>query len=205
MTTPRPAAARLSWLLATVAVLAGALVACGSSGTELRDPPEGVTSPAPTSTTTSTTAAPAVFTISSPRFTLGGPMPDTYTCAGANVSPPLVWVNVPPDTAELAVTITSLEGETEIVHWMVAGIEPTAISIDEDSIPLSAIEGPNSAGDFGWDGPCPASGETLDITITLHALSEPSALTPDMTAAEALDHLNGLPAVRTVTTATATR
>lgn len=204
MTPRRTGSGRVGSLLATACVLAGAIVGCGSSGTELRDPPEGVTSPAPTSSTTTTTEATAVFTVSSPAFALAGPMPDTYTCAGRDTSPPLVWVDVPPGTVELAVTVTSLDGETENVHWIVAGLLPSVANIEEGTVPLSGIEGPNSFGGFGWRGPCPDEGETIDVTITLHAFTEASELNPDMSAGEAIDALNALPAVRTVTTATAT-
>jgi phosphatidylethanolamine-binding protein (PEBP) family uncharacterized protein len=191
--------------LQTALALGLTLAACGTSGTELRDPPTGVTSPRPTTTTTaSTTIAPAVFTVSSPAFGFGAPLPDVYTCAGDDVSPPLVWTAIPAGTVELALTVTSIRDESEQVHWMLAGMPPSTLDVQENSVPLTAIEGPNSAGGFGWQGPCPASGETLEIDITLHALTAPSALTPEMTADAALEHLNGLPATRTVATASAT-
>jgi phosphatidylethanolamine-binding protein (PEBP) family uncharacterized protein len=201
-----PTRARRRRLTRGVALVASlALAACGSSGTELRDPPSGVTSPRPTTTTTSsTTIAPAVFTVSSPAFAFGAPLPDSYTCAGDDISPPLVWTAVPAGTVELAVTVTSIRDEQEQAHWILAAMPASTLDIPENTVPLTAIEGPNSFGDFGWEGPCPGPGETLEIDITLHALTEPSALTPEMTADEALEHLNGLTAVRTVATATST-
>jgi phosphatidylethanolamine-binding protein (PEBP) family uncharacterized protein len=198
-----PRARARTWGCAVAIALA--LTACGSSGTELRDPPMGVTSPRPTSsTTTSTTAAPPVFTVSSPAFAFGAPLPDAYTCVGDDISPPLVWTAIPAGTVELAITITSIRDEEEQAHWILAGMPASTLDIPEDTVPLTAIEGPNSFGGFGWQGPCPETGETLEIDITLHALTAPSALTPEMTADEALAHLNGLPAVRTVATASST-
>jgi phosphatidylethanolamine-binding protein (PEBP) family uncharacterized protein len=189
-----------------VAGLVGAAIlgACGTSGTELRDPPPGATAPRPTTTTTSTSTpiAPAVFSVNSSAFTPGGALPGNYTC-DAGVSPPLSWSAIPPATVELALTITNPVDDRP-VHWIVAGIDPTSTGIQEDTVPLNAVEGPNSDGDFGWWAPCPPVGETVTLDITLYALEEPSALTPEMTPPEALEHLGTVPGTRTVSTVTVT-
>lgn len=189
--------------LMLVAGLAATVVfgACGSSGTELRDPPPGATSPRPT-TSTSSTITPAVFSVNSPAFLPGGALPGNYIC-DAGVSPPLSWAAVPPATVELALTITDPVGDRP-VHWIVTGIDPTATGIEEDTVPLDAVEGPNSDNDFGWWPPCPPVGETVTLDITLYALEEPSGLTPEMTPQEALAHLSAVPGTRTVTTVTVT-
>lgn len=171
------------------------LLACGGDAKDLRDPPVTATSPSPTSSTTST-IAPAVFSISSPAFTVGGTLPGVYTC-DAGVSPPLAWAAIPPDTVELALTIT--EASERPVHWIVTGLEPTSSGIAENTVPLNATEGPNSDGDFDYWPPCPPVDTTAQLDFTLYALAEPSALTPEMTPQEALDHLNTLPGTRTVT------
>jgi phosphatidylethanolamine-binding protein (PEBP) family uncharacterized protein len=187
-------------LLATILV-AVTVAACGSSGTELRDPPEGATSPSPTSTTTSTTIG--FFALTSSAFPIAGELPDTFACEGST-SPPFTWSSVPADAVELALTATSPAADGLRVHWIVAGLSTTSTGIEEGTIPLDAIEGPNSSGGFGWDGPCADPDETLAIDFTLAALTEPSALDPAMTADEALVHLQSLPAVRAVATATVT-
>lgn len=186
------------FLLAALLVVATA--GCGTSGTDLREPPAGVTSPAPTSSTTATT--PPVFTITSPAFAIGGELPAVHTCAGDDLSPALTFNGVPPGTVELALTVTNPVAGS--VYWILAGMAPGTTELSEGSVPLEAIEGPNSSGEFGWAGPCPEPGETQQIELTLHALTGPSALEPDMTATEALTYLQGLPATRTIVTATAT-
>lgn len=187
---------RVTLIIVLLAVAAG----CGTSGTELRDPPAGVTSPAPTSSTTATT--PPVFTITSPAFPIAGELPVDHTCAGDDVSPPLTFTGVPPGTVELALTVTNPSAGS--VYWIVAGMAPGTTALNQGSVPLEAIEAANSAGEFGWSGPCPEPGETQQLELTLHALTEPSALEPSMTASEAVAHLQGLPATRTIGTATAT-
>lgn len=189
-----------------VVLSATLLAACGTSGTDLRDPPMGATAPAPTSSTTSTTAAP-VFTVFSPAFPMAGDIPATFTCNGAGTSPPITWVGVPPNTVELALTVTtpptSADGEP-IVHWIIAGLPSTAVEIPADSVPLEAIEGPNSDGQFEWLPPC-VEGDTVNqVQFQLHALEQPSALDPAMTAPEALNHLLSLPGTRTISSGTIT-
>jgi phosphatidylethanolamine-binding protein (PEBP) family uncharacterized protein len=182
--------------------LACVAASCGSSGTDLREPPAGVTSPAPTTTTTATVPPADVFRLTSPAFDPAAEMPAAYTCG--TLSPPIGWEGVPAGTTELVLTVTSPRDDGLDVHWIVAGLAPDSTGIDEGTIPLDAIEGPNSAGGFGWDGPCPEPGETVTLEVTLAALGAASALDPAMSAEEVIDHLVTLPATRTVTTATVT-
>jgi phosphatidylethanolamine-binding protein (PEBP) family uncharacterized protein len=185
--------------------LSVALAGCGTSGTDLREPPVGATAPAPTSSSTSTTLPP-VFTVFSPAFPMAGEYPATFTCAGAGTSPPVKWVGVPPNTVELAISITTpgADGGDPTVHWILAGLPATAVEVPEATVPLDAIEGPNSDGDFGYLPPC-VEGDTIgQVQIQLHALEEPSALDPAMTADEALAHLLSLPGSRTISSGTVT-
>jgi phosphatidylethanolamine-binding protein (PEBP) family uncharacterized protein len=183
-----------------LAALVVTVDACGSSGTELRDPPSGWTSPAPTSTTTSTTIP--FFAVTSSAFSLGGELPGNYTCDG--VSPPMTWSSVPADAVELVLTATSPAEDGLDVHWIVGGLSPTGAGIEEGTIPLDAFEGPNSSGGFGWEAPCASPGETLTVEFTLAALTEESGLDPSMSAREAIEHVAALPATRAVATATVT-
>jgi phosphatidylethanolamine-binding protein (PEBP) family uncharacterized protein len=166
----------------------------------------GATAPAPTSSTTSTTAAP-VFTVFSPAFPMAGEIPAPFTCNGEGTSPPITWVGLPPGTVELALTVTtpppSADGET-IVHWIVAGLPASTVEIPPGTVPLDAIEGPNSDGGFGWLPPCVEGDAVNQVQFQLHALEEASALDPAMTAEEALNHLLSLPGTRTISSGTIT-
>jgi phosphatidylethanolamine-binding protein (PEBP) family uncharacterized protein len=196
---------RSSLAFAAILVVASLLASCGTSGTDLREPPAGVTAPAPTSSSTSTTLSP-VFTVFSPAFPMAGEFPAEFTCAGEGISPPIKWVGVPPNTVELALSVTTpgAEGADPTVHWIVAGMPATAVEIAEDAVPLDAIEGPNSDGGFGWFPPCVEGDAIGQVQIQLHAIEEPSSLDPTMTAAEALDHLLSLPGTRTISSGTVT-
>jgi Raf kinase inhibitor-like YbhB/YbcL family protein len=69
----------------------------------------------------------------SDAFPEGGHIPETFTCKGDAVSPPLKWSNVPPGTKSLALMVTDEELPVpafplfNIVHWGLYNIPgPTA-------------------------------------------------------------------------------
>ena len=45
------------------------------------------------------------------------------------------------------------------------------IALDEDTVPLGAVEATNGAGSIGYTGPCPQAGGTHTYRITVHYLS----------------------------------
>jgi phosphatidylethanolamine-binding protein (PEBP) family uncharacterized protein len=164
------------------------LAACGSSGTELRDPATGATAPtqatvAPQASTAST--GPAFFTVSSPTISPGGEIPSAYTCSGEDVSPPFVWSSVPTAAVELALVVTATPPEDEVL-WVISGLSPTSEGIGEGLVPDGAVESLNSSGTTGWSGPCPASGLTTSYEITAYAFFDPLAMEPGLPADEAL-------------------
>ena len=44
----------------------------------------------------------ANFTLASPLFASGAPIPDAYTCKGADLSPVIAWSGQPPKTVSFA-------------------------------------------------------------------------------------------------------
>ncbi len=181
------------------------LAACGSSGTELRDPPPGATSPRPTSSTTQApTSLVGVFSLSSQAFTPGGELPARHTCNGEDLSPALSWSAVPEGTVELALVVSTPTEDGMDVHWVLPGIDPTSVGTAEGALPLGGREGPNTEGGTGWAGPCPGPGESLQVNLTLYALTEPPAVTDAMGPIEIVGALDSAPGSRAVLTATAT-
>ena len=183
---------------AAVAVLLGlsAAAACGDDGRALRDPSpdQTTTSAVPTTPSSGAPAGSALgdgstsstepLRLSSPAFADGGAIPATYTCRGADVSPPLSWTGVPPNTVELAVVMRDIDPAAEgFVHWVVAGIAPGVGGLAEAGTP-PGVEAENDFGRPGWAGPCPPSG-THDYEIRLYALAEPSGVTAGMPAEQA--------------------
>lgn len=105
----------------------------------------------------------------------GGAIDARYTCEGSNVSPALSWPAAPLGTAEIAITLEDLDVPT-FVHWIIAGISPDAVSLDEDTVPIGAYEATNGLGDLGYTGPCPAAGTEHLYLFTVHYLGVPTGL-----------------------------
>lgn len=149
---------------------------------------------------TATTRRP--LRLSSSAFDEGGEFPTEFTCRGADVSPPLLWNDVPDGTAELAVVVRDVDAEG-FVHWLVAGIPPATGGIAQATPPDGAVEATNDFGRPGWGGPCPPSG-THHYEIRVYALSEPSGVTDGQPGAEAALQVEDTPAlVSAVLSATA--
>jgi Raf kinase inhibitor-like YbhB/YbcL family protein len=98
-----------------------------------------------------------------------------FTCEGANLSPALSWPAAPLGTAEIAVTLEDLDSPT-FVHWVIAGISPDTVSLDEGVVPIGAYEATNGLGDLGYTGPCPPAGSEHLYLITVHFLGVPTGL-----------------------------
>jgi len=98
---------------------------------------------------------------------------------GQNISPPLVWTDVPAGVQSFALSIVDLHPiANNWVHWLVANIPPTRREIAErasgirDAMPPGALEFRNSFGDIGYGGPQPPRGSGAHIyEITIYALS----------------------------------
>jgi Raf kinase inhibitor-like YbhB/YbcL family protein len=99
----------------------------------------------------------------------GGVIDAHYTCDGQNVSPALSWSAAPAGTKEIAITMTDLDA-TGFVNWVIAGLGPQTIALDENTVPDGARQGVNGAGDNGYTGPCPPAGSTHSYLITVHYL-----------------------------------
>ena len=112
-------------------------------------------------------AAPPIE-VASPAFNNGQTIPAKYTCAGANISPPLQWSGVPPSAKSLTLTVDDPDASGgHFTHWQVTQIPPTTTAIPEGGHVGS--EATNGFGKPGWGGPCPPSGEHHYV-FTLTAL-----------------------------------
>jgi Raf kinase inhibitor-like YbhB/YbcL family protein len=195
-------------LAALAVVVAGALGGCDTGdGRALADPIPGATAPPlPASSTTGTAAIlPPVgsseegtpLLLGSEAFSNSQPIPERYACTGdpAGTSPPLAWAGVPPGTVELAVTVVDVSTPEQFVHWVVAGLDPNLLGIDEGSVPEGAIEARNDSSEFGWFGPCPPAGETHTYLFTLFALTAASGVVEGSGGPEALAAIAATPGI----------
>ena len=127
----------------------------------------------------------------SPAIEDGGTIPDRHTCTDDDVAPPLSWDDVPEETAELAVLMedTDAPGGT-FVHWVAAGIDPTAGGLAEGETP--PVEGTNGFASVGYRGPCPPEDdEPHRYVITVFAAERPLRLPPGASAQDLRAALDG--------------
>jgi phosphatidylethanolamine-binding protein (PEBP) family uncharacterized protein len=76
------------------------------------------------------------------------PISAFYTCAGADMLPPLHWTKVPRNTEEFdlaVVNTTDVDGKL-YAYWGVAGLSATVRSLSSGHLPPNVIVGRNSFG-----------------------------------------------------------
>jgi len=159
------------------------------------------TSAPSTSGGASTTVAP--MTVLAP-WRDGAAIDARFSCDGLNVAPPLSWSAAPTGTAEIAITLTDTDAPG-FTHWVIAGISPTMIALDEDTVPLGAYEAVNGNGDLGYTGPCPPAGTTHTYVITVHYLDGTTGLGDGASGAEVITALASLEIATAEVTGTFTR
>jgi Raf kinase inhibitor-like YbhB/YbcL family protein len=114
------------------------------------------------------------FTISSPDFKDGGPLPQRVAspgqCTGSNVAPTLQWTNAPTGTQSFALLMSDYDAALAggVRHWIVYNI-PANVHQLQGNQPYT--EGTNSGGHMAYMGPCPpANGEPHHYLFLLYAL-----------------------------------
>jgi len=106
----------------------------------------------------------------SSAFTHKSFIPDTYTCNGANVSPPLEILNAPGSTVTFALIVDDPDAPAKTwVHWVLWNVPVSTKFIEENSVPDGAVEGMTDFGSIGYGGPCPPS-DTHRYFFKLYAL-----------------------------------
>lgn len=102
--------------------------------------------------------------LSSSAFSDHGNIPDKYTCAGKNISPPLSWTDIPKGTRSLALVCDDPDAPAGTWdHWILFNLPATKTHIEEGITSSSEFEdgsrhGKNSWGRSDYGGPCPPSG-----------------------------------------------
>lgn len=96
------------------------------------------------------------FRLGSPVFNPGESIPQKYTCQGDDISPALFWENPPPKTQSFVLIMDDPDAPNGLwVHWVVFNIPSTIRNLMEGELPPYAINGKNSWGNVGYQGPCP--------------------------------------------------
>jgi Raf kinase inhibitor-like YbhB/YbcL family protein len=162
-----------------LAGLAASLGGC-STGTSPSTGP-APSSPPPTMTT---------FTITSPEFASGKPVPRPYTCDGGDRSPPLRWSEPPTGTRSLTLIVDDPDAPGGTwVHWVLYNLPvttrslPEAVAVDANG-PDGSRQGRNSFGRLGYGGPCPPAGSTHHYFFRLYALDIDANVPAEATAGQ---------------------
>jgi Raf kinase inhibitor-like YbhB/YbcL family protein len=139
--------------------------------------------------------------ISSSAFANNEKIPLRYAREGEDLSPPLVWDDLPAGTAELALDCDDPDAPTAdpFVHWVIYGLSPDlkglpeAIPVEgEVREPVRARQGENSWGRIGYDGPAPPRGKGLHhYHFTLYALGRRLELPPGLDKGRLLKAMEG--------------
>jgi Raf kinase inhibitor-like YbhB/YbcL family protein len=108
--------------------------------------------------------APENFTVTSPAFEHGGPIPGKHRgrLRGQNISPALNWTPPPAGTAELVLIVQDPDVPfgKPATHALTLGIDPSRRGIPENALtnpsPIPGIRhGKGALGRRGWAGPMP--------------------------------------------------
>lgn len=129
--------------------------------------------------------------IKSIAFADGGSIPQTYTCEGPNVSPPLEFVDVPANAKSLLLLVEDPDADAKPwVHWFVYNIPPDAERFAEGSIASGAEQGLCNGNTFGYEGPCPPENEHAYL-FKLYALDKKLDTDPARDRKSALKEIEG--------------
>ncbi len=107
-----------------------------------------------------------------------------YIKNGLNHSPPLQWINIPVQTQSLAIICADPDAPCGLwIHWLAWNIPPSLKSIEEacpknSTLPNGMIQGRNSFGQIGYDGPSPPPGKLHHYYFTVYALNTKLNLRP---------------------------
>jgi len=155
----------------------------------------------PAAQTTQTTAQ--LIVVESPTIKAGQMLPRDYTADGRNLSPPIVWTNLPAGTKELALVLDDPDAGNPppFVHWVIYGIPATAkglpegISIDPAAVMPAEISGAvQGLSGFRrpiYRGPAPPPGKPHHYHFVVYALDADLHLKPGLNRAELLAAMHG--------------
>jgi Raf kinase inhibitor-like YbhB/YbcL family protein len=114
--------------------------------------------------------APRTMSVSSEAFGQNL-LPQTYTCHGERISPPLDWSGAPTGTKSLALVVDDSSAPiTPYIYWLVFDIQPGTTDIQEAALPTGARQALNSLGTMKYDAPCPR-GHSHSYRFTVYALN----------------------------------
>jgi Raf kinase inhibitor-like YbhB/YbcL family protein len=119
-----------------------------------------------------------MLTISSPEFKNNESIPSKFTGYGKDVSPPLVWSNIPANAKSLALILDDPDAPSGLfTHWIIFNIPSDSKELKE-AIPNTSklsdgsLQGESSFGSIGYHGPLPPPGPRHRYQFTIYALDQ---------------------------------
>lgn|GEM_PF-4810736 len=138
------------------------------------------------------------FNLSIPSYPEESVIPNDFTfnsgsnCNGDNISPQLIWSEVPAGTQSFAVVF--IDDSFNFLHWKLYNIGPEVSHIPENNPNEVGTEGLTDFGINGYGGPCPPLSTSGNYRMTIYALnttfaSEPSVAQIQAAAIESASYL----------------
>jgi Raf kinase inhibitor-like YbhB/YbcL family protein len=140
--------------------------------------------------------------VTSTAFEQGQPIPKKHTGDGADLSPPIVWSELPEGTKELALICDDPDAPSSEawVHWVIYKIPadlgglPEGVAKDARlKQPKGALQGKNSwstGQTIGYRGPLPPPGHGKHrYFFRVYALDAPLVAEPGLTKKQLLDEI----------------
>jgi len=134
------------------------------------------------------------MTITSPAFAAGDTIPIRHTCDGINVSPALVFNDVPDRAQSLVLICDDPDAPRGTwVHWVLYNLPPDIAGLPEnfsardwntnipDSMHGPVHQGMTDFGEVGYGGPCPPGGKPHRYFFKLYALDIMIAINQEKT------------------------
>lgn len=134
--------------------------------------------------------------LTSTEFEHEGSIPEKYSCDDADVSPPLDWQNVPPEAMSLVLICEDPDAPAGVFdHWVLYNLPASASSLPEgvekhERLGNAAMQGRNSFGRIGYNGPCPPRG-THRYYFRLYALDRELDLQPGASKQQVQNAMEG--------------
>ena len=161
----------------------------GGSAATLPSVSDGADAPLPS------IPASAIFEIAAP-WLAGAPIDSRYACDGLDVAPAVSWGTPPPGTEEIAIVMvdeSAVSNDMAFVHWVIAGVQPSEITLIEGDVPEGAVQAINFFGDVGYGGPCPPIDDVPhNYKLTVYALNQRLELADRTPATEFLDAIENV-------------
>ncbi|HEX6879863.1 MAG TPA: YbhB/YbcL family Raf kinase inhibitor-like protein [Terriglobales bacterium] len=122
----------------------------------------------------------------SSAFSNGEPIPQKFTCQGANVSPALSWSGAPVNTKSFLLIVNDPDAPVgDWTHWIFSNIPPAVHALPENvektEVVLGGYQVMNDFKETGYGGPCPPPGKPHRYFFRLYALDTSLTLKPGST------------------------